>query len=91
MSAEFKIMNKRKFEENKNLACREFNDEWKVKYMFTPGCNGKPVCLVCEFSVSVVKNIIWKDTSTVAMEIWTINIRLALNYEGNLLQRRRRE
>lgn len=48
-------MNKRKFEQNKNLACREFNDEWKERYMFALGRNGKPVCLVCGFSVSVVK------------------------------------
>ena len=53
MGAELKIMNKRKFEENKNLACREFNDEWKERYMFTLDRNGTPVCLVCGFRVQL--------------------------------------
>ena len=43
---------KRKSEEN---SCREFNDEWKEKYMFILGQSGKPVCLICGFSASVLK------------------------------------
>jgi len=55
MSEESKNKNKRKFEENTNLECREYNEEWKEKYMFILGHTGKPVCLICGFSASVLK------------------------------------
>lgn len=34
---------------------RDFQEEWKEKYLFVSGPSGKPVCLMCGFSVSVVK------------------------------------
>src|SRR5271163_3834820 len=34
---------------------RMFKDEWKEAYLFSIGEEGKPICLVCGFCVSVTK------------------------------------
>lgn len=55
MSSNLSDRMKRKLEESSNLSCREFNDDWKDRYMFVLGRSGKPTCLVCGFCVSVLK------------------------------------
>lgn len=34
--------------------CRQFNDEWKIKYFFVKA-NDKALCLICRDSVAVLK------------------------------------
>ena len=51
----FSKLSSRKRKGDDVVECREFNSEWEDKYMFILGKGGKPVCLVCGFSVSVLK------------------------------------
>lgn len=55
MSEDLNDNTKRKFGESSNLIFREFNDDWKERYMFILGRNGKPICIICGFCASVVK------------------------------------
>ena len=35
--------------------CRQFNDEWKIKYFFVKANNKGSLCLICRDSVAVLK------------------------------------
>ena len=83
-------MSKRKAESD---CKREFNEEWENDFLFIANPAGKPLCIVCETTLSY-KNIILIDTikhNTRLQLKMKRSSGLVLSYIKNMLPRRRKK